>query len=316
MKETEQRKDAVYLTSQAVGNAWSWLIMREALLLGVRRFADFQSTLGIARSTLSARLAQLVDGGLLTRGSNGGEVSEDYVPTRSGEAFFDCLMTAMAWGDRWYAEGGVTPLQVTHQECGGPASPEYRCSSCGKVVEAHEVSALHPERRLGATRLEGQYHRAPDYELLERNRPCSIARTQMVLGDWWSSMVVREAFYGVRRFDEFRSNLDVSTNILASRLSRLVEHGILDRTPYQSRPVRHEYRLTDKGLDLYPVPLAIIAWGDRWKSPEGPLIPLTHLPCGRQLNLVLSCGTCSAPLSRAQVEVSYRPKGTVRGSVP
>lgn len=296
----------MYLTSQAVGNAWSWLIMREALLFGARRFADFQRSLGLARSTLSARLTQLVDGGLLTRGLDGAEASEAYIPTPSGVDFFDCLMTAMAWGDRWYAADGKGPLQVVHEQCGGPADPQYRCASCHEVVTAHDVSAVHSERRLAATRLQGQYHRAPDYELLERNRPCSIARTQMVLGDWWSAMVVREAFFGVHRFDEFLGNLDVSTNILASRLGRLVEHGVLARTPYQSRPVRHEYRLTEKGFDLYPVPLAIIAWGDRWKSPRGPLIPLTHVPCGKRLKQVLSCGTCSAPLSLATVSVTYR----------
>jgi DNA-binding HxlR family transcriptional regulator len=312
VNDTGLRLDGISLTAQAVGNAWSWLVMREALLHGVRRFADFQVRLGIARSTLSARLAQLLDNGLLTRGPEGTSAAEEYLVAPAGEDFFDCLMTALAWGDRWCVEDGAEPpLRVTHRMCGGPASPELCCGSCRKVVVARDVHADHSERRLGASRLPGRYHRAPDYDLLERNRPCSIARTQIVLGDWWSCLVVREAFFGVHRFDEFRANLDVATNILTSRLSRLVEHGVLVRTPYQRRPIRHEYHLTEKGLDLYPVALAIIAWGERWKASGGPLVPLTHVPCGARLDAVLCCGTCSAPLTLADADIT-EPAGVGR----
>lgn len=310
------KPDGTYLTSQAVGNAWSWLVMREALLYGVRRFADFQGRLGIARTTLSARLSQLVDNGLLMRGPEGTRAAEEYRVAPAGEGFFDCLMAALAWGDRWYVkDAAAPPLRVTHRVCGGPAAPELCCGSCWKVVVAHEVHAEHPERRLGVSRLPGHYHRAPDYDLLERNRPCSIARTQMVLGDWWSCLVVREAFFGVHRFDEFRANLDVSTNILTSRLARLVEHGVLVRTPYQQRPIRHEYHLTEKGLDLYPVALATIAWGERWKDSGEALIPLTHLRCGARLETVLCCGTCSEPLTLADADIA-EPASAGRGGNP
>ncbi|MFI6367666.1 winged helix-turn-helix transcriptional regulator [Nocardia sp. NPDC050630] len=303
MNDFEPRPDAIYLTSQAVGNAWSWLVMREALLHGVHRFADFHGRLGIARSTLSARLSHLVDSGLLMRGL--GDAADEYLVAPAGEDFFDCLMTALAWGDRWCVKDSEEPpLRVTHRQCGGPASPELHCAACRKVVVAHDVYAEHAERRLGTTRMPGRYHRAPDYGLLERNRPCSIARTQTVLGDRWNCLVVREAFFGVHRFDEFRTNLDISTNILADRLSHLMEHGVLARTPYQQRPTRYAYHLTKKGLDLYPVALAIIAWGERWKASGGPLVPLTHIPCGTRLHALLCCGTCSDPLTLAEADIA------------
>ena len=316
MTEAGTRLDGITLTSQAVGNAWSWLVMREALLHDVRRFAEFQARLGIARSTLSARLSQLVDNGLLTRGPEGSSAAEEYLVAPAGEDFFACLMTALAWGDKCPdGEVGGRRLSVTHRMCGGAASPELRCGSCRKQIVARDVRAEHAERRLGVTRLSGQYHRAPDYDLLERNRPCSIARTQIVLGDWWSCLVVREAFFGVHRFDEFRTNLQVSTNILTTRLTRLVERGVLIRTQYQQRPIRHEYHLTERGLELYPVALAIITWGERWKSSQGPLVPLTHVPCRSPLEPELCCGTCMKPLALADTEISeidVTPKGAVR----
>jgi len=87
---------------------------------------------------------------------------------------------------------------------------------------------------------------------------CSIARSLEVLGDRWTLLIVRDAFPGVRRFDDFQRSLDVARNILTDRLSRLVQERILERHRYQDRPERFEYRLTDKGLDLWPVTMSLL----------------------------------------------------------
>src|SRR3954471_7716368 len=92
---------------------------------------------------------------------------------------------------------------------------------------------------------------------------CSIARTVELLGDWWTPLVLREAFRGVRRFDDFQESLGIGRNILTQRLQRLVKEGILERRKYQERPPRYEYRLTKKGHELFPVLAAMIHWGDR-----------------------------------------------------
>src|SRR5512140_1508372 len=110
---------------------------------------------------------------------------------------------------------------------------------------------------------------------------CSVARTLEVIGEWWSMLVVREAFNGVRRFDDFQAHLGIARNVLATRLQSLVEHGILERRLYQDRPERYEYRLTEKGRDLYPVLITMMRWGDKWEAgAEGPPVRLTHEPCG------------------------------------
>jgi DNA-binding HxlR family transcriptional regulator len=92
---------------------------------------------------------------------------------------------------------------------------------------------------------------------------CSVARTVAVIGDRWTLMVLRDCFLGVRRFEDFQARLGISRTITAERLKALVDEGVLRKVAYQDRPVRHEYRLTDKGLDLYPLIMAVVNFGDR-----------------------------------------------------
>ena len=109
--------------------------------------------------------------------------------------------------------------------------------------------------------------------------PCTIARSADVLGDGWNLLVLRQACLGVRRFEDFQRTLGIGRNILTVRLNRLVDEALLTRVEYQQRPVRHEYRLTDKGRDVYPILAAMAAWGDRWLTgPEGTPLVLHHEP--------------------------------------
>src|SRR5438132_13379681 len=94
------------------------------------------------------------------------------------------------------------------------------------------------------------------------DEPCSVARTVAVIGDRWTLMLLRDCFLGVRRFEDFERRLGISRSIIAARLKGLVAEGVLRRDAYQDHPVRHEYRLTEKGLALHPVIMAIGHWGD------------------------------------------------------
>src|SRR5919205_1085242 len=108
------------------------------------------------------------------------------------------------------------------------------------------------------------------YEL-ERPQPCSIGRAMEVLGERWTFMILRECFYGVRRFSDMQRNLGIARNILPTRLQALVRHGILERRRYREEPERYEYRLTPAGRDLYPAVVTIMRWGDEHLAgPDGP----------------------------------------------
>lgn len=138
--------------------------------------------------------------------------------------------------------------------------------------------------------------------------PCSVARTVDVLGDWWTPLVLREAFMGTRRFDGFQRNLGIGRNILTQRLTRLVDEGILVRRPYQDRPVRHEYVLTDKGRDLFTVIAAMKTWGDRWLAgADGPPLTYHHTRCDHDMDAEVVCSHCGERLEVREVRARPGP---------
>lgn len=137
---------------------------------------------------------------------------------------------------------------------------------------------------------------------------CTVARTLDVIGDRWTVLVLRDAFYGLRRFDDFVADLGIARNILTDRLNRLVEHGVLVKQRYEERPPRYEYRLTDKGRDLLPVVLALAAWGDRWTLREDdPPVTFEHRACGHEADPQMVCGHCREPLVLGQIRVEPNP---------
>ncbi len=137
---------------------------------------------------------------------------------------------------------------------------------------------------------------------------CSVARALSVVGDRWTLLVLREAFLRTRRFEDFQARTGASRALLAERLEKLVEHGILERRPYQEKPTRHEYRLTQKGLDLYPVVASLAAWGDRWMDGgEGRPVELVHRECGAVTTARLHCSECGEPLDPRHVTAHPGP---------
>jgi DNA-binding HxlR family transcriptional regulator len=136
---------------------------------------------------------------------------------------------------------------------------------------------------------------------------CSVAQCLEIVGEWWSLLILRDAFMGVRRFDHFQSRLGISRNILNERLTRLVDAGVLRRVPYQDHPPRSEYRLTDKGRDLWPIITAMRQWGDRWQAPDGPPIVVRHAACGHVADAVMVCEHCGDRLDARSVTAEPGP---------
>jgi DNA-binding HxlR family transcriptional regulator len=136
---------------------------------------------------------------------------------------------------------------------------------------------------------------------------CSVAQCLEVVGEWWSMLIIRDAFLGVTRFDDFQERLGISRNILNQRLSRLVEEGVLDKAAYSDHPPRYDYRLTAKGRDLWPVLTAMRQWGDRYAAPDGPPLRVVHKECGKVSQAVMTCSACGEPLAARDVRAVRGP---------
>ncbi len=145
---------------------------------------------------------------------------------------------------------------------------------------------------------------------------CSVARTVSVIGDRWTLLILRDCFLGVRRFDDFQERLGVTRHILADRLRRLVADGVLQKVPYQDRPPRHEYRLTAKGLDLHPVMMALVHWGNVHMD-DGSGRPLLHRhrACGHDFDPVTTCSVCGEAVGARDVHVHPGPGGRTPGPI-
>lgn len=135
---------------------------------------------------------------------------------------------------------------------------------------------------------------------------CSVARALELVGERWSLLIVRDACRGISRFDQLERSIGIPRSVLAARLDRLCECGILERRRYQTGPERFEYVPTERGFDLFPVIAALMRWGDRHASPSGPPIVFEHSDCGGEVAENLTCSACGGDHLRAQ-DVSARP---------
>ncbi|MCD2263752.1 helix-turn-helix transcriptional regulator [Dietzia aurantiaca] len=144
---------------------------------------------------------------------------------------------------------------------------------------------------------------------------CSIRRTLDVVGERWSLLILREAFNGVRRFDQMRDHLGVSDAVLSARLRRLVEAGVLEAVPYQEpgSRTRNEYRLTSRGHDLYPVMIALLNWGDEHRAgSDGPPLEVVHDGCGEPARVEVRCAAGHVLDSARESRVSPGPGARLR----
>lgn len=133
---------------------------------------------------------------------------------------------------------------------------------------------------------------------------CSVANTVEVVSDPWTVLVLRDAFEGVRRFDQFVESLGIARNTLANRLERLVAAGMLEMRPYQDNPVRYEYRLTERGKDLFDVLMTLWAYGERWNPPDKPdRQRAIHVDCGQEAVAVAHCSQCGERITRHNVRI-------------
>jgi len=136
---------------------------------------------------------------------------------------------------------------------------------------------------------------------------CSVAQALSVVGDRWTMLILKEAFMRVRRYEDFLERTGAPRPVLAERLKSLVDDGVLEKRRYSERPDRFEYRLTEKGLDLWPVLISLLRWGDKWMTgKDGPPVEVRHKTCGHAIHPELACPECGDWLSATDMEAKSR----------
>lgn len=277
-----------------IGDRWTLLILRDAFQ-GAHRFEEFRNLSGAARSTLTSRLNGLVESGLLERVRYSAAPPRfEYRLTAMGLALYGVTLVTWRWEHRWAPSGAGIPRYLRHNVCKHAMQPETMCSSCGELVEVRDTG-YEVVTSAGRSRAATPRFRRLSSVNAESHRGTSSAFVHItdILGDRWTPLVLCAAFLGLRRFDEIQSSLEIATNILTHRLNYLVAHSILERRQYSERPPRYEYRLTQKGRDLFPHALMLMQWGDRWLAPSsGPNLRVFHKRCGARLNAVVACSHC------------------------
>ena len=207
-------------------------------------------------------------------------------------AMHDAPRLVLWWAEVDPAGHVISPDLVDHESSGLHELAQFRA---GTGVICHGVQTYR------VASYQATYYHAGMRRTSFENMNCSVAQCLEVVGEWWSLLIVRDAFLGVRRFDDFQARLGIARNVLNDRLHKLVDAGVFVRVPYQDRPPRFEYRLTDRGRDLWPVITSMRQWGDKWAAPEGPPLALRHTTCGHVAEAVMVCSECSETLEPRSV---------------
>ncbi|HSW14325.1 MAG TPA: helix-turn-helix domain-containing protein [Solimonas sp.] len=284
-----------------IGDRWSLLLLYH-VFLGVRRYSDLLALTGIARSVLANRLQRLEKAGLLRRRRYQTRPPRyEYCLTVRGRDLNDVAAMLIRWDRRWHPDPQSLMHFILHRGCRQPTLPELRCAVCGEPVLAREVE-WRPGPGAGVDPHPGpRAHRRSSLAEDSASALLLLQRSFDILGDRWTAMTVAAAFYRHRRFGEFQAALGIATNILSERLARLVELGVLER----GADARDGYRLTEQGLDLFPIIVTLLRWGDRWLAGrKGPPLLLFHRRCGALLQPVAACDACGETLAYGDLQLS------------
>lgn len=309
-KGRSERNCSVARTIDIVSDAWAFLIIREAFF-GTRTFEAFRSALEIPRATLTDRLRKLTRLAIFRQAPTPSPQRQEYRLTKMGFDLYPSFIALMQFGDRWLSGKKAPPLTLVHTPCGCETHPIVACSECSGELQVREVEYRDGPGAGRSLAAPGRNtRRASDGSRFLTGRPSSVSRALQIIGDKWSYMVVREAFFGKRRYDHILSELGIAPNILTDRLSRLVENGVFERRLYQEAPERYEYLLTEMGRDLYGPLAAMQAWGDKWLSNGKPPLILRHLACGKDFRAEVICDQCHRPIVAADMKyrLAYDPK--------
>ncbi len=270
-----------------IGDAWIMQVL-SVLVVAPHRFDQIVALTNVPRSTLAARLRQLMEAGCVAKREAGAEVG--YHLTAKGGELAPTLKLIRQWNDHWRVSSGVLSGTAPANLCGHSANIEVVCACCGRQVDARDMKVFQTSQQPIEPRMRPN-KRVRTTEILTGDDNAIPA--EGVLGDRWAGLIIAAAFFGATKYSDIEAALGIAPNILATRLERLTKQGLLSRALYQSNPPRHAYHLTDKGLSLYPIIVAMDAWARKWLKPREDLgWRILHKPCLEWFKPRIQCARC------------------------
>ncbi|MCL6271924.1 helix-turn-helix transcriptional regulator [Sansalvadorimonas sp. 2012CJ34-2] len=285
-----------------VGDQWSYLILRD-MFLGLHRFEELLRSTGASRGTLTDRLKSLDDNGVLHRRQVNQSRRHEYRLTEKGLAIYPLAVAAWMWEVKWAnSEASPLPRVLIHKTCRSIMQPVFSCHGCREPVQASDVSYMVNESALSEHIALPKQRRQGRKSANQPDPDRPLFRVIDAVSDRWTSLILAGAFMGADRFDTFQHKLHIATNILTSRLKKLVQNKLLERIQYQEHPARYSYKLTPKAYDLYPLVIALHQWGHQWlENSDETTIELNH-QCGhRPFAVDLVCDCCGQEIHRGDV---------------
>ncbi len=270
------------------------LLILEVSWLGGKRFDGFRRRTGLLKASLSGRLRRLVDAGIMEKRKYCESPPRyEYIMTRKGQDLYWTALMLLRWERRWAQSGKIT-VELTHKNCGKVFEPIPACGSCHEEIDPTQVEWSEGP---GLGWMVPLYSRRRRSREAEEKSISLMDQAAQIMGDRWSSLILRSIYTDINRFDDIRADTAMATNILSERLQWLEEIGMIRRKQYNSHPPRYEYKLRSKGVDYYHALLMLMKWGDKYYvSPEGPPLLLTHKACGSDLDPQVICSECRAPI--------------------
>lgn len=291
MKHQTIRACSIWRALEVVGDVPVLLILEQAFL-GRHLFNEFVEETGLARSVVSNRLTRLIEAEVLEKSP---ALRGGYRLTTKGRGLFPIALMILRWQHLWTESVRGYKVTLLHRSCGQATVPEACCGHCHGAIDPRAVSWEPGPGLSQVTPVYGR-RRMPSV-MAKRGNRLMVDSVIELFGDRWATLVVRACFTGIHRFDEIQRDTLMASNILSDRIERLLSQAIIRAVPYSAHANRFEYRLTQKGRDLYPVLLALLHWGDRWYADtKGPPLLLTHQTCSHPLDLRPGCSACGEAL--------------------
>jgi len=288
------RSNIVNRVVDIVGDSWMLRIVGR-LLEKPCRFDELVASLGIARSTLSNRLQHLVTHDVVVKDDTDAPrpALRAYSLTTRGRDLLPLLRQMQAWNSRWGRDGGALKGVIVLNPCGHDADVLLRCAHCHAAAEARSVKVMQTCSQPPQVPLT-PWRRA---RVAEPSTNGQDLPAESLMGDRWMGLILAAAFFRAEKYSDIEQALGIAPHLLAVRLRRLVQQGLLERSRYSPHAERHAYRLTECGRSYYSAIVAAWAWGRRWLDPnDNPGWRLLHLPCATWLKPAFACAACETRL--------------------